>query len=143
MSNEQTPQAENIVLGNGEPSIDYNGTRYTSVEGRARNNHISLRDRHFDGLRHPGIALTNTQAALLGVRVGDRVIVHDNRTNRDVEARYHDNAGRPGNTRHFEVNPALADALGLHYRRHGVVVDGIARSETMRNRFEIRKMPAR
>ncbi len=146
MSDENTPQTEFTGIGRGEPAVDFNGTRYTNVEGRAANSQISIRsvDPTFDPLRHNGIALTTTQAITLGVKVGETVIVHDNRTNRDVEAVYYDNAGRIGDLHHFEVSPRLADTLGLHYRdKKGKVVDGVAGSEGMQGRFDIRKPPAR
>ena len=133
-------------MGGGEPAIDFNGTQYTNVEGAAASSHISIRrvDPTFDPLRQHGIALTTTQALSLGVRVGQTVIVHDNRTNRDVEAVYYDNAGRIGNVAHFEVSPGLADTLGLRYRnRNRQVVDAVAGSERMQGRFDIRRLPTR
>ena len=146
MSNENTPQTEPTGLGRGEPAVDFNGTRYTSVEGAAASNHISIRgvDATFDPVRQNGIALTTTQAATLGVTVGQTVIVHDNWTNHEVEAVYYDNAGRIGNLHHFEVSPGLADTLRLRYRnRTGQVVDGVAGSERMQGRFDIRRHPPR
>lgn len=146
MSNENTPQTASTGIGRGEPAVDFNGTRYTSVEGSAASSHISIRrvDGTFDPLRQNGIALTTTQAMTLGVRVGQTVIVHDNWTNREVEAVYYDNAGRIGNLHHFEVSPGLADTLGLRYRNgRGQVVDAVAGSERMRGRFDIRRNPAR
>ena len=144
MSDENTPQTTPTGMGSGEPAVDFNGTRYTSVEGSAADNRISIRrvDATFDPLRRNGIALTTTQALTLGVRVGQTVIVHDNWTHHEVEAVYYDNAGRVGNTQHFEVSPGLADALGLRYRnRRGHVVDAVAGSEGMQGRFDIRRRP--
>ena len=146
MSNENTPQTAPTGIGRGEPAVDFNGTRYTSVEGSAASPHISIRrvDATFDPLRQNGIALTTTQATTLGVRVGQTVIVHDNWTNREVEAVYYDNAGRIGNLHHFEVSPGLADTLRLHYRNgRGQVVDAVAESERMQGRFDIRRCPPR
>jgi len=146
VSNENTPQTAPTNIGRGEPAVDFNGTQYTSVEGSAASNHISIRrvDATFDPLRQNGIALTTTQAITLGVRIGQTVIVHDNWTNRDVEAIYYDNAGRIGNLHHFEVSPGLADTLRLRYRdRRGHVVDGVAGSEGMQGRFDIRRRPPR
>ena len=146
MTDENTPQTVFTGIGRGEPAVDFNGTRYTSVEGSAASSHVSIRavDATFDPLRQNGIALTTTQAMTLGVRVGQTVIVHDNRTNRDVEAVYYDNAGRIGNLHHFEVSQGLADTLGLHYRnRSGQVVDAVAGSERMQGRFDIRRRPTR
>jgi len=133
------------MIGGDEPAIDFNGTPYTSIEGSAADNNISIRrvNPGFDPVRENGIALTTTQAQVLGVKVGDRVIVRDRWNDNDVEAVYYDNAGRKGNLRHVEMSPGLADALRLSYRnKKGNVVDAIARSETMKGRFEIRKIGA-
>jgi hypothetical protein len=146
VSNENTPQTVPTGIGRGEPAVDFNGTQYTSVEGSAADSNISIRrvDATFDPHRQSGIALTTTQAMTLGVRVGQTVIVHDNWQNRDVEAVYYDNAGRIGDLHHFEVSPGLADTLGLQYRnRRGQVVDGVAGSERMQGRFDIRRRPPR
>ena len=146
MSDENAGQPASTGIGHGEPAVDFNGTPYTSVEGSAANSHISIRrvDHTFDPLRQNGIALTTTQAQRLGVRVGQTVVVHDNWNNRDVEAVYYDNAGRVGNLHHFEVSPGLADSLNLRYRsRRGRVVDGVAGSEGMRGRFDIRRSQGR
>jgi hypothetical protein len=140
MGNGQQPATR--PLGGGEPGVDFNGTKYTNIEGSAADNNISIRrvDRSFDPLQRNGIALTNTQAKELGVKIGQTVTVHDNWTNTDVEATYYDNAGRDGNRVHFEVSPKLADTLGLSYRnKKGDVIDAVIGSERMRGRFEIRK----
>src|SRR4051812_17148766 len=106
-------------IGNGSPSVDFNGTKYTSIEGSAANNDISI-GKGFDPLKQPGIALTTQQAKELGVKVGDKVSVRDNKTGAVVTATFYDSAGskRPGNEKlaHFEVSPKLADELGISYR---------------------------
>ena len=129
-------------LGGGEPSIDLNGTPYTRIEGRAASSNISIRNkRPFDPLTERGIALTASQAKKLGVKVGDTVTVRDSLTGASVTATYYDGAGtKPDGLKHFEVNPALADALGLSYRNSkGKVVDAIAHSDRFVGRFSIEK----
>ena len=131
-------------IGSGEPSIDLNGTKYTAVEGRAADNNISIHllksRKDFDPLKDPGVALTNSQAKALGVKVGDKVLVHDRATGKDVVADYYDNAGtKPDGLRHMEMDPALADQLGVSYRnKKGKVIDSVVGSENIKGRFEIR-----
>jgi hypothetical protein len=132
-------------IGSGEPSIDLNGTKYTRIEGHAADNNISIHllksRKDFDPLKDPGVALTTSQAKALGVKVGDKVVVHDRLTGKDVVADYFDGAGtKPDGNRHIEMDPALADALGVGYRnKSGKVIDSVVGSENMVGRFEIRK----
>jgi len=129
-------------LNAGTAAIDLNGTKYTAIEGRAADNHISIESkRKFDPLTEPGIALTTAQAKALGVKVGDTVNVRDTKTGKSVQATYYDNAGtKPDGLKHFEVDPALADALGINYRnRSGKVVDAVTNSSQVDNRFVIEK----
>lgn len=130
------------VLGSGRVSIDLNHTRFTAREGPARNRNVSIR-RHFDPLTENGIALTTAQARQLGIRVGDVVTIRDTANDRTFRATYYDNAGvRPGadNLGHFEVDPALADALGISYRnRRGQVVDAVMNSRQVDGRFRIER----
>jgi hypothetical protein len=127
------------VLQSGDPAIDLNGTKYTAIEGRAADNHISIEHiRKFDPLVEPGIALTTAQAQYLGVKVGDKVTIRDTKTGNSVPATYFDNAGRkPDGMRHFEVGPALADRLGISYRnKQGKVIDAVT-NLFARGRFQI------
>ncbi len=129
-------------LGSGRPSIDFNGTRYTSIEGSAANSEISI-GKKFNPLTQPGIALTTQQARELGVKVGDKVLVRDTKTGRGVEATFYDSAGskRKDKLGHFEVGPALADALGINYRnKKGQVVDAVTNKEDLGGRFSIEKL---
>lgn len=129
-------------LGSGRPSIDFNGTRYTSIEGSAANSEISI-GKKFNPLTQPGIALTTQQARELGVKVGDKVLVRDTKTGRAVEATFYDSAGskRKDKFGHFEVGPALADALGIDYRnKKGQVVDAVTNKEDLGGRFSIEKL---
>ncbi|MFO0593702.1 MAG: peptidoglycan-binding domain-containing protein [Myxococcaceae bacterium] len=135
-------------LGNGSPSVDFNGTRYTSIEGSAADNNISIDNvlgkGKFDPVTTPGIALTTQQARELGVKVGDKVTVRDNRTGAAYTATFYDSAGskRPGNEKyaHFEVSPALADQLGIKYRNSkGKVIDAVTNSSQVDGRFTIEK----
>lgn len=129
-------------LGSGKPSIDFNGTKYTSIEGSAANSEISIGKR-FDPLKTPGIALTTQQAKELGVKVGDKVLVRDTKTGRTVEATFYDSAGgkRKDKLDHFEVSPALADSLGINYRnKKGQVVDAVTNKENLEGRFSIEKL---
>jgi hypothetical protein len=139
-----------LVLGNkpkvslnaGEAAVDLNGTKYTAIEGRAADNNISIQSkRKFDPLTEPGIALTTSQAKALGVKVGDTVNVRDTKTGKTVAATYYDNAGtKKDGLKHFEVDPALADQLGINYRnRKGQVVDAVTNSSQVDNRFVIEK----
>lgn len=131
-------------IGSGNPSIDLNGTRYTAIEGRAADNNISIHllksRKDFDPLKDPGVALTTSQARALGVKVGDKVVVHDNLTGKDVVADYYDGAGtKPDGMKHMEMDPALADQLGVKYRnKAGKVVDAVTNTENLIGRFEIR-----
>ncbi|MFT3706181.1 MAG: peptidoglycan-binding domain-containing protein [Archangium sp.] len=135
-------------LGNGSASVDFNGTRYTSIEGSAANSDISIDGVRgkgkFDPLTEPGIALTTQQAKELGVKVGGKVTVRDNKTGAAYTATYYDSAGskRPGNEKyaHFEVSPALADQLGIKYRNSkGKVIDAVTNSAQVDGRFSIEK----
>lgn len=131
-----------VSLPAGEAAVDLNGTRYTAIEGRAADNHISIESkRKFDPLTEPGIALTTAQAKALGVKVGDSVNIRDTKTGKTVSAVYYDNAGtKPNGMKHFEVDPALADQLGINYRnRRGNVVDAVTNSSQVDNRFVIEK----
>jgi hypothetical protein len=131
-----------VSLKAGEAAVDLNGTKYTSIEGRAADNNISIQSkRKFDPLTEPGIALTTAQAKALGVKVGDSVNVRDTKTGKTVSAVYYDNAGtKPDGMKHFEVDPALADQLGINYRnRRGNVVDAVTNSSQVDNRFVIEK----
>ena len=130
-------------LGSGEPSIDLNGTKYTAIEGRAADNNISIHllksRKDFDPLKDPGVALTTSQARALGVKVGDKVIVHDRLTGKDVVADFYDGAGtKPDGLKHMEMDPALADQLGVNYRnKRGTVVDAVTNSGSLKGRYEI------
>ena len=77
-------------LSNGSPSVDFNGTRYTSIEGTAADNNISIDNvrgkGRFNPLTEPGIALTTQQAQALGVKVGDKVSVRDNNVDQALRA---------------------------------------------------------
>lgn len=129
-------------LGSGRPSIDFNGTKYTSIEGSAANSEISI-GKKFNPLTQPGIALTTQQARELGVKVGDKVLVRDTKTGRSVEATFYDSAGskRKDKLGHFEVGPALADALGINYRnKKGQVVDAVTNKEDLGGRYSIEKL---
>ena len=129
-------------LGSGRPSVDFNGTKYTSIEGSAANSEISI-GKKFNPLTQPGIALTTQQARELGVKVGDKVLVRDTKTGRSVEATFYDSAGskRKDKLGHFEVGPALADALGINYRnKKGQVVDAVTNKEDLGGRFSIEKL---
>ncbi|MDP3238013.1 MAG: peptidoglycan-binding domain-containing protein [Myxococcales bacterium] len=129
-------------LGSGRPSIDFNGTKYTSIEGSAANSEISI-GKKFNPLTQPGIALTTQQARELGVKVGDKVLVRDTKTGRTVEATFYDSAGskRKDKLGHFEVGPALADALGINYRnKKGQVVDAVTNKEDLGGRYSIEKL---
>lgn len=129
-------------LGSGRPSIDFNGTKYTSIEGSAANSEISI-GKKFNPLTQPGIALTTQQARELGVKVGDKVLVRDTKTGRGVEATFYDSAGskRKDKLGHFEVGPALADALGINYRnKKGQVVDAVTNKEDLGGRYSIEKL---
>ena len=85
-------------IGNGSPSVDFNGTKYTSIEGSAANSDLSIdgvRGKgRFDPLKEPGIALTTQQAKELGVKVGDKVSVRDNKTGAVVTATFYDSGQR-------------------------------------------------
>jgi hypothetical protein len=133
------------VLGNGEVSVDFNGTPYTNLEGSAGDSHISIEaKRSFDPVKEPGIALTTAQAKALGVEVGDQVAIRDTVTNKVVLATFYDSAGKkPGQEQsHFEVSPALADTLGIRYRdSKGRVRDAVFNSEQMDGRFSIEPAP--
>lgn len=131
--------SQGIELGGGNPSVDFNGTKYTSIEGSAANNNISLKG--FDPVNQPGIALTNSQARALGVKVGDTVTIRDTKTGQTFKATYYDNAGnKPDGNRHFEVSPKLADQLGISYRNaSGKVVDAVTNKESLVGRFSIEK----
>ena len=130
------------VLGSGQVKIDLNHTPFTALEKSASNNNISIK-RPFNPLTENGIALTTAQARQLGIRVGDVVTIRDTATGRTFRATYYDNAGRrPGadNLGHFEVDPALADALGINYRnRSGQVVDAVTNSRQVDGRFRIER----
>jgi hypothetical protein len=134
-------------LGSGRPSIDFNGTKYTHLEGSAADSNISIGRGRFDPLTQRGIALTTRQAKELGVKVGDSVQIRDNKTGQLVTATYYDNAGRrPGkqDVDHFEVSPALADTLGIQYRnRNGQVVDAVTNTESLAGRFSIERVGTR
>jgi hypothetical protein len=71
------------------------------------------------------------------------VTIRDTLTGRSFRATYYDNAGvRPGadNLGHFEVDPALADALGISYHdRRGQVVDAVMNSPQVDGRFRIER----
>ena len=130
-------------IGNGSPSVDFNGTKYTSIEGSAANSDISI-GKGFDPVKQPGIALTTQQARELGVKVGDKVSVRDNKTGAVVTATFYDSAGsrRPGNEKlaHFEVSPKLADELGISYRnKKGQVIDAVTNSSSVDGRFSIER----
>lgn len=130
-------------IGNGSPSVDFNGTKYTSIEGSAANSNISI-GKGFDPVKQPGIALTTQQARELGVKVGDKVSVRDNKTGAVVTATFYDSAGskRPGNEKlaHFEVSPKLADELGINYRnKKGQVIDAVTNSSSVDGRFSIER----
>lgn len=130
-------------IGNGSPSVDFNGTKYTSIEGSAANSDISI-GKGFDPVKQPGIALTTQQARELGVKVGDKVSVRDNKTGAVVTATFYDSAGskRPGNEKlaHFEVSPKLADELGINYRnKKGQVIDAVTNSSAVDGRFSIER----
>jgi hypothetical protein len=132
------------VLGSGGVAIDLNHTPFTALEGHAANNRVSIqRIRPFNPLTENGIALTTAQARQLGIRVGDVVTIRDTATGRSFRATYYDNAGvRPGadNLGHFEVDPALADALGISYHnRSGQVVDAVTNSREVDGRFRIER----
>ncbi len=136
----EAPKKATVVLRSGEPAIDLNGTKYTAIEGRAADNHISIESkRKFDPLAERGIALTSSQARQLGVKVGDVVTVRDTKTGKTFTATFYNSAGsKPDGLRHFEVSPALADALGISYRnRRGQVVDAVTNSESLTGRFTI------
>ncbi len=130
-------------IGSGDPSIDLNGTRYTAIEGRAADNNISIHllksRKNFDPLKDPGVALTTSQARALGVKVGDKVVVHDRLTGKSVVADYYDGAGtKPDGLKHIEMDPALADLMGVNYRnKRGQVVDAVTNSGNLRGRYEI------
>jgi peptidoglycan hydrolase-like protein with peptidoglycan-binding domain len=130
-------------IGSGEPSIDLNGTKYTAIEGRAADNNISIHllksRKDFDPLKDPGVALTTSQAKALGVKVGDKVVVHDRLTGKNVVADYYDGAGtKPDGMKHMEMDPALADLMGVNYRnKKGQVVDAVTNSGNLRGRYEI------
>lgn len=135
-------------IGNGSPSVDFNGTKYTSIEGSAANSDLSIDGVRgkgsFDPLKEPGIALTTQQAKELGVKVGDKVSVRDNKTGAVVTATFYDSAGskRPGNEKlaHFEVSPALADQLGINYRnKKGQPIDAVTNSSAVDGRFSIER----
>ncbi len=131
-------------LGTGSPSVDFNGTKYTSLEGSAADSNISIGKGRFDPLTQPGIALTTQQAKELGVKVGDKVSVRDNKTGSVVTATFYDSAGskRPGAEKyaHFEVSPKLADELGIKYRNSkGRVVDAVTNRESLDGRYSIEK----
>lgn len=135
-------------LGNGSPSVDFNGTKYTQLEGSAADSNISIDNvlgkGRFNPLTQPGIALTTQQAKELGVKVGDKVSVRDNKSGKVVTATFYDSAGskRPGSEKfgHFEVSPALADDLGIKYRnKAGKVVDAVTNSESLAGRFSIER----
>lgn len=128
-------------LGTGNPSVDFNGTRHTEIEGSAANSKISL-EKGFDANTQDGIALTTTQARQLGVKVGDTVHVRDNVTGATYPATFHDSAGsgRRDQLDHFEVSPTLADKLGINYRTaSGRVVDAVTNTESLKGRFSIEK----
>lgn len=132
------------ALGSGRVKIDLNHTPFTSRERSAANRHVSIqRIRPFNPLTENGIALTTAQARQLGIRVGDVVTIRDTLTGRSFRATYYDNAGvRPGadNLGHFEVDPALADALGISYHdRRGQVVDAVMNSPQVDGRFRIER----
>ncbi len=131
-------------LGSGSPSVDFNGTKYTSIEGSAADSNISIGRKNFDPLTKPGIALTTQQASQLGVKVGDKVSVHDHKTGKVVTAVFYDSAGskRAGDQKykHMEVSPALADKLGINYRNSkGNVVDAVTNKESLTGRFSIER----
>ncbi len=135
-------------LGSSSPTVDFNGTKYTSLEGSAADNNISIDNvlgrGKFNPLSQPGIALTTQQAKELGVKVGDKVSVRDNKTGKVVTATFYDSAGsrRPGAEKlgHMEVSPALADQLGINYRnRSGKVVDAVTNSESLAGRYSIER----
>ncbi|MGC4122139.1 MAG: peptidoglycan-binding domain-containing protein [Myxococcales bacterium] len=131
-----TSPASRARLGTGSPSIDFNGTPHTRIEGRAANSKISLAG--FNPMTQDGIALTTTQARQLGVKVGDTVTIRDRVTGDTYEATFHDSAGskRKDQLEHFEVSPALADRLGISYRtRSGRIVDAVTNGEEVRGRF--------
>jgi len=137
-----------MKLGSGTPSVDFNGTKYTAIEGSAADNNISIDNvlgrGKFDPLSSPGIALTSQQAKELGVKVGDKVSVRDNQTGKVTTATFYDSAGskRPGDEKlkHFEVSPRLADELGIKYRnKAGKVVDAVTNTENLTGRFSIEK----
>lgn len=137
-----------MKLGSGTPSVDFNGTKYTAIEGSAADNNISIDNvlgrGKFDPLTSPGIALTTQQAKELGVKVGDKVSVRDNKTGKVTTATFYDSAGskRPGDEKlkHFEVSPKLADDLGIKYRnKAGKVVDAVTNTENLNGRFSIEK----
>lgn len=137
------PTAGARTLGGGDPSVDFNGTKYTRLEGSASNSQISI-GKGFDPLAECGIALTRQQAVELGVEVGDKVCVRDAVKGTTVEATFHDSAGRRRKDpySHFEVSPALADALGIRYRnRAGKVVDAVTNTESLVGRFFIENKP--
>jgi hypothetical protein len=69
------------------------------------------------------------------------VKVRDTQTGKTVVATFYDSAGtKADGLKHFEVDPALADALGIEYRnKHGKVVDAVTNSSAVNGRFVIEK----
>jgi hypothetical protein len=131
-------------MGGAEPALDLNGTPATSVEGSAGDHRISIRMlksyKNFDPMREYGIALTYNQEDAFGVSLGDWVTVKDKVTGKTFEARSYDSAGtkesKGRQNTHFEVSPALADALGLVFRdSKGKIKDWVKDSEKMKGRF--------
>jgi hypothetical protein len=136
------PKKGTVVLRAGDPAVDLNGTKYTAIEGRAADNHLSIDSkRKFDPLTERGIALTSSQARQLGVKVGDDVTVRDAKTGKTFTATFYDSAGtKPDGLKHFEVSPALADSLGITYRnKKGQVVDAVTNTENLVGRFTIER----
>lgn len=139
------------TIGGGTPKVNYHGTPDSKrLEGKYGSMNISVQAHHpkdgkaFDPTKHNGVALTSKQANELGVRSGDKVMVHDRDTGRNYEATYYDNAG-PGNfegaRQHMEMTPALAENMGLNVRgRDGRYVNSITGSQDMAGRFEIRRL---
>lgn len=141
-ANHAHPRSPNLV-GNGRVGVDFNGTPLTTIEGRAADAHLSIQNlrgqSHFDPMVQPGIALTTAQAKKLHVKVGEQVDVFDSKTGSTVRATYYDNAGKkPDGLKHFEVNPALADQLGIRYRdAQGRAHDAVFNAREVDGRFSI------
>lgn len=138
------------AVGGGEPKVNYHGMPESkTVEGKLQMD-ISVKawqpkdGKSFDPAKHNGVALTTKQANELGVKPGDKVMVHDHDTGKNFEATYYDNAGPgefKGAMQHLEMTPALAENMGLNVRnKSGQYQNGITHSENMVGRFEVRPL---